>query len=69
MWNAGKRLTLSVAHMQILKLLLLFVFQYSQGIFGMAIIKKRNTYRRVVTGIQIQLLGIRSLIVAISSLF
>ena len=45
MWNAGKRLTLSVAHMQILKLLLLFVFQYSQGIFGIAIIKKRNTSR------------------------
>ena len=45
MWNAGKRLTLSVAHMEILKLLLLFVFQYSQGIFGIATIKKRNTYR------------------------
>ena len=45
MWNAGKRLTLSVAHMEILKRLLLFVFQYTQGIFGIAIIKKRNTYR------------------------
>ena len=37
MWNAGKRLTLSVAHMEILKLLLLFVFQYSQSIFGIAL--------------------------------
>ena len=45
MWNAGKRLTLSVAHMEIWKRLLLFVFQYSQVIFGDAMIKKRNTYR------------------------
>ena len=45
MWNAGKQLTLSVAYMEILKRLLLFAFQYSQSIFGIAIIKKRNTYR------------------------
>ena len=45
MWNAEKRLTLSVAYMEILKRLLLFTFQYSQNIFGIAIIKKRNTYR------------------------
>ena len=45
MWNGRKRLTLSVAHLEILKPLLLYVFQYSQGIFGIAVIKKRNTYR------------------------
>ena len=42
MWNV----TLSVADMELLKHLLLFVFQYSQGIFAIAIIiKKTNTYR------------------------
>lgn len=53
--------------MGILKRLFVFVFQYSQGICGNAIIKEK--IRTVLSGSQIQLLWIGSKIIAILSLF